>query len=220
MSVQVTAKNSIISSPPPQAPATRRRIASARTAPIGGPGASCGNWGGRGHSSSCCGCLGWGAACIFGNIQHSGAPAYWILGERRAPWAAFRRKRAVLEALEVKNGAFGAVLRARTRSRGLRDAEYSGICTVPTGVPADKRRPPCQSIHSAGLFMQNSDCRCTSSSLEPESRNRLLGALEGADHVNLIERSVGGEVDDDCKAEGKHHGKHVAQRLDFDVKVQ
>ena len=37
MSVQVTTKNSIISSPPPQAPAARRRIASARTAPIGGP---------------------------------------------------------------------------------------------------------------------------------------------------------------------------------------
>ena len=49
---------------------------------------------------------------------------------------------------------------------------------------------------------------------------RLLGALEGADHVDLIEGAIGSEVDDDRKAEGKHHGKHVAQRLDFDVKVQ
>ena len=147
-------------------------------------------------------------------------PAYWILGEKRAPWAAFRRKRAVLEALEVKNGAFGAVMRARTRSRGLRDAEYSGICTVPTGVPAGKKRPPRQSIHPAGRFMQNSDCRCASSSLEPESRNRLLGALEGADHVDLVERSVGGEVDDKRKGKGQQNGQHVAQRLDLNVKVQ
>ena len=49
---------------------------------------------------------------------------------------------------------------------------------------------------------------------------RLLGALEGADHVDLIEGAIGSEVDDDRKAKGKHHGKHAAQRLDFDVKVQ
>ena len=49
---------------------------------------------------------------------------------------------------------------------------------------------------------------------------RLLGALEGADHVDLIEGAIGSEVDDDRKAEGKHHGKHVAQRLDLNVKVQ
>ena len=39
---------------------------------------------------------------------------------------------------------------------------------------------------------------------------RLLGALEGADHVNLVEGTVGGEVDDKRKAKGKHHGEHVA----------
>ena len=39
---------------------------------------------------------------------------------------------------------------------------------------------------------------------------RLLGALEGADHVNLVEGTVGGEVDDKSKAKGKHHGEHVA----------
>ena len=49
---------------------------------------------------------------------------------------------------------------------------------------------------------------------------RLLGALEGADHVNLVEGTVGGEVDDKRKAKGKHHGEHVAQRLDLNVKVQ
>ena len=35
---------------------------------------------------------------------------------------------------------------------------------------------------------------------------RLLGALEGADHVNLVEGTVGGEVDDKRKAKGQKHG--------------
>ena len=48
----------------------------------------------------------------------------------------------------------------------------------------------------------------------------LLGALEGADHVDLIEGAIGSEVDDKCKAKGKYHGEHVAQRFDLDVKVQ
>ena len=49
---------------------------------------------------------------------------------------------------------------------------------------------------------------------------RLLGALEGTDHVDLVERSVGGEVDDDRKDKGQQNGQHVAQRLDLNVKVQ
>ena len=39
---------------------------------------------------------------------------------------------------------------------------------------------------------------------------RLLGALKGADHVDLVEGTIGGEVDDKRKAKGKHHGEHVA----------
>ena len=35
---------------------------------------------------------------------------------------------------------------------------------------------------------------------------RLLGALEGTDHVNLVEGTVGGEVDDKRKAKGQKHG--------------
>ena len=68
---------------------------------------------------SCHGCLGWGAAYIFGNIQHARAPAYWVLGERRAPWATFCRKWAV--------------------PRGVGDSESglpARIC-APTPAPAD-----------------------------------------------------------------------------------
>ena len=39
---------------------------------------------------------------------------------------------------------------------------------------------------------------------------RLLGTLEGADHVDLVEGTIGSEVDDKRKAKGKHHGEHVA----------
>ena len=75
-------------------------------------------------------------------------------------------------------------------------------------------------MHSAGRFIQKRRCEHAGGLLEPESQVRLLGALEGTDHVDLIEGAIGSEVDDDRKAEGKHHGKHVAQRLDLDVKVQ
>ena len=116
--------------------------------------------------------------------------------------------------------AFSAVLCTRSRTCGLRDAEYSRFCTPPPGVPAGKKQPLRRSMHSAGRFMQKGGCGCVGSSLQLESQDRLLGALEGADHVDLIEGSIGGEVDDKRKAEGQHHGKHIAQRLDFNVKVQ
>ena len=45
---------------------------------------------------------------------------------------------------------------------------------------------------------------------KPVFFGRLLGTLEGADHVDLIEGTIGSEVDDKRKAKGKHHGEHVA----------
>ena len=162
------------------------------------------------HPQSSYGCLGQDAACIFGSIQQPRVPAYWILGERQAPWAASCKKRAALEALGLRIGAFSAVLHSRPRARGLRDAEYSGICTPPPGVPVGKKQPPRQSMHLAGRFMQKCCCGRVGSSLQFESQNRLLCALEGTDHVDLVEGAIGGEVDDKRKAKGKHHGEHVA----------
>lgn len=80
----------------------------------------------------------------------------------------------------------------------------------PPGVPVGKKQPPRQSMHLAGRFMQKCCCGRVGSSLELESQDRLLGAFEGADHVDLVERSIGSEVDDKRKAKGKHHGEHVA----------
>jgi len=172
------------------------------------------------HPQSSRGCLGRGAACIFGSIQQPRMPAYWILGERQALWAAFCKKDQLLRHRGLRIKAFGVVLHSHSRARGLRDAEYSGICTPPPGVPAGKKQPPRRNMQSAGRFMQISGCGRIGSSLQFESRDRLLGTLEGADHVDLVEGTIGGEVDDKRKAKGKHHGKHIAQRLDLNVKVQ
>ena len=102
------------------------------------------------------------------------------------------------------------VLHSHSRARGLRDAEYSGICTPPPGVPVGKKQPPRQSMHLAERFMQKRCYGRVGSSLELGSQDRLLGTLEGADHVDLVEGTIGGEVDDKRKAKGKHHGEHVA----------
>ena len=133
---------------------------------------------------------------------------FWAKGRHHGPHPV--KKRAALEALGLRIGAFSAVLHSRPRARGLRDAEYSGICTPPPGVPVGKKQPPRQSMHLAGRFIQKGGCGRVNGSLELESQNRLLGTLEGADHVDLVEGTIGSEVDDKRKAKGKHHGEHVA----------
>lgn len=139
---------------------------------------------------------------------------FWAKGRRHGPHPVENERLLRRWGLLIR--AFSAVLRAC----GLRDAEYSGICTAPPGVPVGKKQPPRQSMHLAGRFMQKCCCGRVGSSLELESQDRLLGALEGTDHVDLVEGTIGGEVDDKRKAKGKHHGEHVAQRLDLNVKVQ
>ena len=143
---------------------------------------------------------------------------FWAKGRHHRPHPV--KKRAALEALGLRIGAFSAVLHPRARAREPRDAEYSGICTAPPGVPVGKKQSPRRNMHLAGQFMQKYCCGRVGSSPELESQDRLLGALEGADHVDPIEGAIGSEVDDKRKAKGKHHGEHEAQRLDFNVKVQ
>lgn len=154
---------------------------------------------------------------VFSSRRHLHT-GFWAKGRHYGPHPVKNDRSSRHRGLKIK--AIGAVLRARSHARGLRDAEYSEICTAPPGVPVGKKQPPRQSMHLAGQFIQKGGCGCVNDSLELESRNRLLGTLEGADHVDLVEGTIGSEVDDNRKAKGKHHGKHVAQRLDFDVKVQ
>lgn len=68
--------------------------------------------------------------------------------------------------------------------------------------------------------MQKYCCGRVGSSLELESQDRLLGALEGADHVDPIEGAIGSEVDDKRKDKGKHYGEHITQQLNLNVKVE
>ena len=143
---------------------------------------------------------------------------FWEKGRHHGPHPV--KNDQLLRHWGSRTRAFSAVLHPRPRARGPRDAEYSGICTAPPGVPVGKKQPPRQSMHLAGRFMQKRCCGRVGSSLELESQDRLLGTLEGADHVDLVEGTIGGEVDDKRKAKGKHHGEHVAQRLDLNVKVQ
>ena len=143
---------------------------------------------------------------------------FWAKGRRYGPHSV--KNDQLLRRWGSRIRAFSAVLCSRFRVRGLRDAEFSRICTPPPGVPAGKKQPPRRNMQSAGRFMQISGCGRIGSSLQFESRDRLLGTLEGADHVDLVEGTIGSEADDKRKAKGKHHGEHVAQRLDLNVKVQ
>ena len=72
----------------------------------------------------------------------------------------------------------------------------------------NSNRPAEICIRRGGLCNKATVARRSSLQLEPE--NRLLGALEGADHVDLVEGTIGSEVNDKRKAKGKHHGEHVA----------
>lgn len=93
---------------------------------------------------------------------------FWAKGRHHGPHPV--KKRAALEALGLRIGAFSAVLCTRPRARGPRDAEYSGICTAPPGVPVGKKQPPRQSMHLAERFMQKYCCGRVGSSLELESQ--------------------------------------------------
>lgn len=83
---------------------------------------------------------------------------FWAKGRHHGPHPV--KKRAALEALGLRIGAFSAVLHPRPRARGPRDAEYSGICTAPPGVPVGKKQPTRRNMQSAGRFMQKGGCGC------------------------------------------------------------
>ncbi len=81
---------------------------------------------------------------------------FWARDRRRGPHSA--KKMSGPRGAGAQSQAFNALLCARSRTRGLRDAEYSGICTSPPGVPAGKKQPPRRNMQSAGRFMQKCGC--------------------------------------------------------------
>ena len=112
---------------------------------------------------------------------------FWAKGRHHGPHPV--KKRAALEALGLRIGAFSAVLHPRPRARGLRDAEYSGICTPPPGVPVGKKQPPRRNIHSTGRFMQYSACGCACrSAFLPTDATSCVALNAFGETVKVVER--------------------------------
>lgn len=83
---------------------------------------------------------------------------FWAKSRRHGPRSV--KNDQLLRHWGSRTRAFSAVLCTRSRTRGLRDAEYSGICTPPPGVPVGKKQPPSRNMHFAVRFMQYSGCGC------------------------------------------------------------
>ena len=83
-----------------------------------------------------------------------------LLHHISARYPAFCKKDQLLRHRGLRIKAFGVVLHSHSRARGLRDAEYSGICTPPPGVPVGKKQPPRRNMQSAGRSMQKGGCGC------------------------------------------------------------
>ena len=81
---------------------------------------------------------------------------FWAKGRRHGPHPV--KNERLLRRWGLRIRTLSAVLCARSHTRGLRDAEFSGICTPPPGVPAGKKQPPRRNMQSAGRFMQKCGC--------------------------------------------------------------
>ena len=115
--------------------------------------------------------------------------AYWILGERQAPRAAFCKKMSGPRGAGAQSQAFNALLCARSHTRGLRDAEFSGICTPPPGVPAGKKQPPRRNMHFSVRFMQYSGCGCACrSAFLPTDATSCVALNVFGETVKVVER--------------------------------
>ena len=85
--------------------------------------------------------------------------------------------------------AFNAVLCTHSRARELRDAEYSGICTPPPGVPVGKKQPPRRNMHFAVRFMQYSGCGCACrSAFLPTDATSCVALNVFGETVKVVER--------------------------------
>lgn len=104
---------------------------------------------------------------------------FWAKGRHHGPRSV--KNDQLLRHWGSRTRAFSTVLCTRSRARGLRDAEYSEICTAPPGLPVGKKQPPRRNMQSAGRFMQFSGCGRVGGSLQLESQNGLLGALKSAE---------------------------------------
>ena len=112
---------------------------------------------------------------------------FWARDRRRGPHSA--KKMSGPRGAGAQSQAFNALLCARSHTRGLRDAEFSGICTPPPGVPAGKKQPPRRNMHFAVRFMQYSGCGCACrSAFLPTDATSCVALNVFGETVKVVER--------------------------------
>ena len=123
---------------------------------------------------------------VFSNrgCLHTG---FWAKGRHYGPHSV--KNDQLLRHWEFRIKAFDAVLHARSRTRGLRDAENSGICTPPPGVPVGKKQPSRRNMHFAVRFMQYSGCGCACrSAFLPTDATSCVALNVFGETVKVVER--------------------------------
>ena len=112
---------------------------------------------------------------------------FWARDRRRGPHSA--KKMSGPRGAGAQSQAFNALLCARSHTRGLRDAEFSGICTPPPGLPVGKKQPPRRNMHFAVRFMQYSGCgfACRSAFLPTDATSCVALNVFG-ETVKVVER--------------------------------
>ena len=112
---------------------------------------------------------------------------FWEKGRHHGPHPV--KNDQLLRHWGSRTRAFSAVLCTRSRTRGPRDAEYSGICTPPPGVPVGKKQPPRRNIHSTGRFMQYSACGCACrSAFLPTDATSCVALNVFGETIKVVER--------------------------------
>ena len=112
---------------------------------------------------------------------------FWAKGRRYGPHSV--KNDQLSRHWGSRTRAFNAVLCTRSRTCGLRDAEYSGICTAPPGVPVGKKQPPRRNIHSTGQFMQYSACGCACrSAFLPTDATSCVALNVFGETIKVVER--------------------------------
>lgn len=112
---------------------------------------------------------------------------FWAKGRHCGPRSV--KNDQLLRYWGSRTRAFSAVLHSRPRARGPRDAEYSGICTPPPGVPVGKKQSPRRNMHFSVRFMQYRGCGCACrSAFLPTDATSCVALNVFGETVKVVER--------------------------------
>lgn len=179
------------------------------------------DWGGRGYPSSCCGCLGRGSACIFGNIQcprglHTG---FWAKGRRRGQQPVENERSSGRWGCEI--GTFGAVSRARSCACGPRMLNIPEFARRPRGYLRAKSDRPAEICNRRGGLCKRAAAGALAARQGPNHRTGHSALLRAPSDQPKRERfvlagfiwpNVGQPMDCPAFCSCSPMGAHVAQR--------